>query len=138
MMVVLMLKAGSLWLLLAALAVVNGIFREKLLVPVLGPGLALPLSGITLSLLIFAVAYVAVPWFGVNPVTSFLLIGVQWVLMTLLFEFLFGHYVSGKSWQDLLQVFNILKGDLFLVVLVISLFAPCLVARVRGLCKCRT
>jgi hypothetical protein len=53
--------------------------------------------------------------------------------MTLLFEFLFGHYVASKSWQDLLQVFNVLKGDLFLVVLVVSLFAPCLAARKRGL-----
>ncbi len=127
------LKAGSLWLVLAVLAVVNGLFREKVLVPGLGLDLALPLSGLILALMIFVMAYVAIPWFGENTATGFLLVGMQWVIMTLLFEFLFGHYVAGKSWQDLLQVFNVLKGDLFLVVLVVSLFAPCLAARKRGL-----
>ncbi len=51
------------------------------------------------------------------------------MVMTLIFEFLFGHYVAGKSWSSILLVFNIMNGDLFVIVLVVSLITPLLVAK---------
>ena len=113
-------------------AIANGIFRDKILVPNIGHSIALPLSGITLSVLVFLIAYFSVPFFGKNSGTTFLLIGLQWVLMTLFFEFIFGHYAAGKSWKILLQVFNIFKGDLFVIVLLVSLLSPYIAAKLRG------
>jgi len=78
------------------------------------------------------VTYFSFTLFRVKSHRSYLFIGVQWVLMTLIFEFVFGHYVAGKSWADILQNFNPLKGNLFIVVLLVTFISPLLVAKIRG------
>ena len=60
-------------------------------------------------------------------------IGLLWVALTLAFEFLFGHYVAGKSWSEVCQVFNVARGNLFLVALIVAGLAPWLAARARRL-----
>ncbi|MEW6326893.1 MAG: hypothetical protein AB1487_04780 [Thermodesulfobacteriota bacterium] len=132
MTIKLALKASGIWLIMVVMAIVNGVFREKVLLPNLGQNIALPLSGTMLSFFIFLIAYLAAPYFGKNDGITFIFIGLQWVSMTLLFEFLFGHYVSGKSWREIFQVFNILKGNLFIFALVISLGSPFFAAKLRG------
>lgn len=115
---------AAVWLLIAVLAVLNGFLREAILQPLLGTRLALPVSGVVLALIVLIVTFVCFRWLA-GP---YWLIGIQWVVMTLLFEFGFGHYVAGKSWPELLQTFNMLRGDLFVLVLLVSLIAPRLVA----------
>ena len=129
----LLLKAALIWLLIACLAIGNGIVRESLFAPQFGMAVALPLSGITLSVIIFVVTYVAFSFLAATSQSACIAVGVQWVIMTLAFEFLFGHYVAGKSWVDLLQVFNLASGDLMLLVLLVSLLSPCFVARIKGI-----
>jgi len=51
----------------------------------------------------------------------------------LIFEYLFGHYIVGKPWQEINQVFNIFKGDLFIIVLIVSAVSPWLTAKLKGL-----
>lgn len=128
-----MSKVSLVWLIIAIFAVINGIVREKLLVPSLGYSAALPLSGILLCVIVICITYAAIGFFGAPDRRGYLLIGIQWVVMTLLFEFIFGHYVVGKPWGALLQTFNLLKGDLFLLVLIVSLLSPLLVAKLKGL-----
>ncbi len=127
----LFLKAALIWFIIALLAIVNGLFRESILVPYCGQSIALPSSGIMLSMIILTITYFSFKLFEKNNSLTYFLIGIQWVSMTLLFEFVFGHYVVGKSWSELLQVFNILEGNLFSVVLLISLFSPTLVAKLK-------
>ncbi|WP_331861929.1 hypothetical protein [Sulfurovum sp.] len=114
------------------MAVANGIFRETVLVSNLGPGIALPVSGMLLSLIVFIVTYLSFPLFAKNNVPTYFLIGLQWVLMTLLFEVLLGHYWMERSWSDILEVFHVMKGNLFILVLLVSLFSPLLVAKIKG------
>ena len=126
------LKASALWFVIALLAIANGLFRESLLVPNFGQSMALPVSGMLLSLIVFIVTYLSFTLFGKHNNAAYFLIGVQWVLMTLSFEFLFGHYMMGKSWSEILHVFNIMKGNLFSIVLIVSLLSPLLVAKIKG------
>ncbi|GIT97710.1 hypothetical protein TSL1_05310 [Sulfurovum sp. TSL1] len=128
----LFLKTSMIWFVIVILAIANAIFRETVLVSLLGQNIAMPLSGILLSLIVFIVTYLFFPLFGKNNILIYFLIGLQWVVMTLLFEFLFGHYVIGKSWSSLLQVFNIMKGDLMILVLLVSLVSPILVAKIKN------
>ena len=125
------LKASIIWFVIALLAIANGLLRESLLVSTFGQSIALPISGMLLSLIIFIVTYLSFPLFGKHTFLTYFLIGLQWVLMTLMFEFLFGHYVMEKSWSDIMEVFNITKGNLFSIVLIVSLFSPLLVAKVK-------
>lgn len=120
------------WVIIAIFAIVNGVFRENILAPVLGKTLALPISGLSLSIIIFVVTSLAFSLINGNNKLTYILIGLQWVFLTLLFEFVFGHFVVGKSWASIFEVFNIVNGDLFLVVLATSLVSPLLVAKTKG------
>jgi len=128
----LIVKAGMIWFVIAVFAVINGAFRESVLVPSFGQSVALPISGLSLSIIVFMVSYFSFSLFRVKSYRSYLFIGIQWVLMTLIFEFVFGHYVASKSWSEILQTFNILKGNLFIIVLLVSCISPLLVAKIKG------
>ncbi len=132
MAVNLFFKTSMIWLIIALLAIINGIFRENILVVHLGQSMAVAVSGIMLSMIVFIVTYLSFPLFGKQHARTYFFMGLQWVFMTLLFEFLFGHYVMGKSWSTLLQLFDIMKGDLMIVVLLVSLISPLLVARIKN------
>lgn len=129
----LVLRVTTIWASFIPIAIINGILREKCLVPLLGKRLALPLSGISAGLLFFLLTYLSLPWFGQLKPHQYRLIGLAWLAMTVLFEFLFGRFVAGKSWEELLQAYNILTGNLWLLVLVVIAVSPYLAARVRGL-----
>ena len=125
------LKAAILWFIIALFAIANGLFRESFLEPYLGDTLALPLSGITLSMMIFTITFFSFRLIKSHASSTYLYIGLQWVVMTLIFEFVFGRFVMGRSWEELFQVFNILEGNLFILALLVSLFSPILVSRIR-------
>lgn len=132
-MTLIFLKALLAWLVLVCIAIANALLRERLMAPSLGPALALPLSGLSLSAFIFLFALATVPLIGKSSSQVYLAIGLFWLLLTLAFEFLFGHYVAGKSWAEIAQVFNLARGDLFILVLITSAIVPWLAAKLRGL-----
>lgn len=129
----LVLRASLVWLAIACLAVGNGLAREVIFTPWLGAGIALPLSGLTLSIIVYLVTYLCLDFFQARQRHTFLLVGLQWVLMTLAFELLFGHFVSHKPWEVLLQTFNIATGDLFSVVLLVTFLSPWAAAKIKGM-----
>jgi len=43
--------------------------------------------------------------------------GAIWVVLSVLFEFGFGHYVEGDSWADLSQNYDATEGNIWLLVL---------------------
>jgi hypothetical protein len=45
-------------------------------------------------------------------------IGATWVALTVAFEFGFGHYVAGNSWDELLADYDVPNGRLWPLVLV--------------------
>ena len=56
------LKALVLWLAILALAIANGLLREKILIPSLGSTTGLVSSGILLSAGVLLVAWAGAPW----------------------------------------------------------------------------
>ena len=127
------LKAFVIWLLLLALAILNAGIREKLLASWFGPQLALPLSGLSLSLLIFLVTLLVAPLLKARKAVHYWMVGAIWLAMTISFEFLFGHLVIGHSWAKLLEAYNVSTGNLWLLVLLVTAVSPYLAARARGL-----
>ena len=127
------LKACVIWVLLLALAVGNAAAREKLFEHWFEPRLALLLSGVSLSILIFLATLLSVRWLKARTVAQYWLVGVLWLIMTVLFEFLFGHYVAGHSWETLWQAYQFPLENLWLLVLFVILVSPYLSARLRRL-----
>lgn len=126
------LRAAIVWLGIAALAVGNGVLRDLLVAPTLGERIALPLSGILLAGIVVAITWLAFAFLGAGlSRRCYLLIGVQWVCMTLVLDSVLGR-LRGQTWLERLQVFDVSAGNLFLLVLLVSLLAPLSVARVKG------
>ncbi len=112
------------WVLLFGIACVNGAFRDIWLVPRLGEHTANQVSCGT-GILLFAVAVWALgrvwPW----PSGAFAWrVGLLWLGMTVIWEFVFGRYVAGHSWQRLLADYAVWNGRLWVVVLLWVLVAP--------------
>lgn len=110
------LIAASYWLLLFALAALNGALREFVLAPLLGSSAALPLSGITLVLVL-----VVAGWYFVYrqrpSVAQAAGIGLFWMALTLAAEAALA-LGSGKplaSVANALTVSAINSGELFAV-----------------------
>ena len=133
MPVAVLLKALILWIAILVLAILNGILREKALIPAIGGFAGLIASGIVLSVCIFLVAFLAAPWYSPLPSSQYWLIGLSWLLLTLLFEFSFGRFVQHKDWAQLLQSYTFKGGNIWPVVLAFTLLSPWLTARLRGL-----
>ena len=127
------LKALALWVTILIIAIINGILREKALNPLMGPVSGLTVSGIILSSCIFFVAFCAAPWYGRLDTSQYWAIGLFWVLLTLLFEIGFGRFVLRKDWAELLQAFAFREGNIWPVVLVVTLVSPWVAARLRGM-----
>ena len=125
-------KAMALWLLLVVLAIANGTLREKVLVPALGSTVAMQISGVTLAVAIFLVSWFTLPWHGRLSPSGYWLIGFFWLFMTMMFEFGFGHFIARKSWPELLDAYNVARGNLWIVVLLAVLLSPWLGAKLRG------
>ncbi len=126
-------KTSAIWFVMVIAAVVNAGIREKLLVPAIGPYIALPVSGIVLSMLIFLAVFLTIPLAGSLTGRMYFCVGLYWVVLTLSFDLLFGYFAAGESWHEIMQVFNVRKGDLFILVLLATLISPWLSARLRGL-----
>jgi hypothetical protein len=131
----LMPKAIAVWLLILVCAVVNGILRESVLVPMLGPVRALIASGVLLSLAIIAVSTALAPWLGARSASGYLGVGFLWLAMTLTFELGAGYFLQHKTWAELIGAYTFRDGNLWPLVLIVTALAPWLAARLRGLVR---
>jgi hypothetical protein len=120
-------RAALIWLVLLAIAVVNGGVRESVLVSWLGRGLAQAISTVMLSACIFGIGWLATPWIAPRSTEGAWVVGLSWVTLTLAFEFLGGHFLFAKPWTELLADYNLLAGRIWVLVLVITLVTPVVV-----------
>ncbi|WP_295418280.1 hypothetical protein [Sulfurovum sp.] len=120
------------WLGLVLLAIGNGALREKTYGIHVSELLAHQLSTLTGLVLFGIYIYFFTGIFRLESAKQALLIGLMWVIMTIVFEFVFGHYVMGHSWQRLLDDYNLLKGRVWIFILIATLFYPYLFFKIRS------
>ncbi len=132
----LLTKALLIWLMILCAAILNGALREALLIPCLPLLSAMMISGLLLCVLIVGLTWLSSPWFGQQSARTFWRVGVLWLLSTLIFEWSFGLFVQHQTWQALLAAYQFTNGNLWSVVLIVTLCAPVLVARWRKQISC--
>jgi hypothetical protein len=119
--------AFGMWILLVILAILNGILRESLIKPRVSEQTAHVMSTIILICIFFIAIYLFFSNLKIGySKMDLLLVGVFWLILTVAFEFLFGHYVMGHPWSKLLADYNILQGRLWPLVLLAVFIAPVL------------
>ena len=127
------LRAIVIWVVLAAVAVANGVFRNGVITPRLGEQRAHVTSTLILCVLIFAITLLFIRWIGPGGVLDASLVGLMWVVMTLAFEFLAGHFAFGHSWQKLLADYNVWRGRFWVLIPIVTYLAPRWAFRLRGM-----
>ena len=127
------LRAAAIWLLVLVIAILNGAAREAWLIPRFGDTIGRALSTLSLSALIFLITWLSIGWIDPKSAADALRVGLFWLVLTLAFEFLAGHYLFKKPWNVLLEDYDLRRGRSWVIVLVAALLAPWLTARMRGL-----
>ena len=125
-------RALVVWCVLIAAEFVHGFFRAIFLVPVVGDFRSRQIGVFTGSVLILAVTYFLVPWLRTTDTKALIYLGALWLLLTVSFEFGFGHYAFGRSWADLASDYDIRQGGFLLGGMTVLTFAPVVAARMRG------
>ncbi len=125
------LAAAGMWGLFVVLAILNAAFRKNVLGPLIGHPVALPLSGFLLSILVFLATLALIPKLRGGSTLHYWAIGGAWVILTLAFEFFFGHFLMGKTWAEILEIFNVSQGNLMSLVLIAIAVSPYLARRLR-------
>ena len=125
-------RALGIWCVLLVIASINGALREVVLIPRTGDVVGRVISTILLSAFIVILTWLTIGWIRPGTANQAWLVGIVWVLLTLAFEFLAGHYLFHNSWSSLLADYNVLRGRIWVLVLVTTLVAPRLCTAVRG------
>ena len=123
-------RSFLIWLAIVPAAILNGIFRETVLVFFVGTSVALPLSGLLLCGLILLISVLGMPFLGKVDGPTCKKIGLFWMMLTIGFEFGFG-YFSGKTGQELLSAYDPRTGNLWLLIIIFVSISPWLGAKIR-------
>ena len=126
------LRAVAIWFVLLTLAVINGVLRDFWLAPRLGDTTGRALSTILLCGLILLATWLTIRWIRPATAEAALRVGMLWLGLTLTFEFVVGHYGFGKPWPELLADYDIRRGRIWVLVLLVTFLAPLWTARLRS------
>ncbi len=120
-------RAFLAWLIIIGVETVHGILRTLLLQPVVGDFRARQISVFTGSVLIFGVPYIFIHWIQANNRTELILVGLMWVLLTVIFEIVLGCLVLGLPCTRVTEDYNLSEGGLLGLGLLFVAAAPSLV-----------
>ncbi len=117
------------WLLLAVVAIANGVLRQSTYGKFVPELAAHQISTVTAIVFFGVVVWIVQRIWPIESQSQAWVIGVCWLLMTIAFEFGFGHYVAGHSWGRLLADYNLLAGRIWLFFLVWVAVLPAVIYR---------
>jgi hypothetical protein len=114
------------WVAMALVAIVNGGFRETVLIPRIGSYRGHVLST---ALLVGAILVISFVYFSRTPIDysqdELLVVGVLWTVLTVGFEFVVG-YAEGTPVSVTLGQYDVLAGQVWIAVPLTLFFAPLL------------
>lgn len=115
------------WLLFIPIPIINGILRESWYKKKAGEIGSNIIGFFVLSSMFLGYTYL----FFKNQILGFsngelFLMGTLWLVMTLIFEFGIG-LVAGRSWKYMFVDYNVMKGRLWPLTLIVIFWAPFLI-----------
>ncbi|AHG02977.1 hypothetical protein HALDL1_04735 [Halobacterium sp. DL1] len=114
----------AVWVVMAVLAVANGVFRETVIIPRIGE---YPGHVVSTLVLVTAILVVAAAYFATTGTTytdaELLLVGVGWTVLTVGFEFLVGA-AEGTPVSVTLGQYDVFAGQVWILVPLTLLVAP--------------
>lgn len=130
--IVTLIKLVCFYILVASGEVLNGIFRTVCLNKRFGIAWARRISMVSALSLCLLICYFYVPLFPIGTDEGLLWLGISLSLFMLVFDLVVGRLVLKARWKTILDDFNIFRGNLLAVGLVLMAFCPLLAVRLRG------
>lgn len=112
------------WFTFPFVAILNGALREAVYKKHVGDLPAHQISTVTGIVFFGIIFYFIFKNWKIESAKHAILIGVTWLGLTILFEFGFGHYIMGNSWQKLLHDYNLMEGRVWSLFLAWITIAP--------------
>jgi hypothetical protein len=125
-------RAIAVWVVVMAVEFVHGTLRWILLRPRVGDFRSGQIGVFTGSALFLLMVYFCEPWMRLRTAADGLRVGLLWVALALLFEWNFGHYAMGRSWDSIAAEYNVLHGGLLPIGLAIFAMTPWIAWRLRA------
>ena len=117
------------WLPMPFLGVINGTFRQFVLLDHVDDLAAHQLSAFTLILLLAVYIRIIIRRSGIRTTKGAWVTGAVWLGLTVLFEFGLGYFVSHLTLEQMLADYNVLEGRLWPLVLLSVLTLPVILFR---------
>jgi hypothetical protein len=112
------------WFAFPFIAIFNATLRELIYKKSLGDLAAHQISTVTGIVFFGIIFYFIFKKWKIESVKHAIRIGLIWLGLTILFEFGFGHYIMGNSWQKLLHDYNLAEGRVWSLFLLWITIAP--------------
>ena len=119
------------WFVMLLVSVVNGALRQFTFGKYVDETSAHQISTVIGIFLLGIVIWAYVRRYPPSSGLQALWIGLLWMGLTVAFEFLFFHYVDGRSWSELLANYNLFEGRVWVAVLAWVAIAPYVFFRCR-------
>ncbi|MEP7304371.1 MAG: hypothetical protein ABJA98_02525 [Acidobacteriota bacterium] len=125
------LRGIAVWCGIIVVEVLHGIARTMFLAPVVGDFRARQMAVFTGSVLILAVAAWCIRWIRPAHARDAVCVGIVWLILTLAFELSFGRYVVHATWSRIAADYDLLRGGLLPIGLLVLTAAPLIAAKFR-------
>lgn len=113
------------------IAIANGALREASYGKYMSELQAHQISTLSGLLLFSAYIWVVIRTWRPDTSEQAITVGLIWLGLTVVFEFLFGHYVAGQPLSKLLYDYNVFAGRVWVVVLIWVTVAPYIFYRLQ-------
>lgn len=114
------------WVAFMVTGIVNGVFRVSVLEGSMREYFAHLLSTVILCVALFVEINLFFDIVGDYGTGWLIALGVMWTLLTIGFEFGFGHFIARQPWPALLENYDVLRGRVWPLVPLLLLLAPVL------------
>ena len=112
------------WIPMVFIAILNGVIREFTYGKRMSELAAHQFSTISALFLFGIYIFILTRIWRLESSAQAIAVGLIWLGLTVGFEFLFGHYVAGHSWERLFQDYNMFAGRIWILVLIWITCAP--------------
>jgi len=126
------LRFFLLWLPMPFIAILNAGIREKVFTIFFNEQRSHQLSTLTGMILMSIYAWFIFTLLKIQSTRDTWIVGITWLILTLLFEFFIGHYVFKNSWKRLFFDYNLLKGRVWIIFLLYLTALPYLVYVIKN------
>jgi len=115
------------WIPMVFLAILNGGLRDFTYGQAVSHELAHQISTVTLILVFTVYTWVLGRIWPLASLRQTALVGILWLILTVAFEFALGRFLSGLSWEEMFRAYDLLSGNLWILVPLSVALLPSLV-----------